>query len=108
MICIVRDDIEDTFNDLVECRSRLTKESLPLPILYSLHDERIDTMLRGFWARPEQSQITDAELGQLIDIIHENQGFEKGQALINRYIRTAKAALGPIKDPEPFRQLFHR
>ena len=108
MICIVRDDIEDTFNDLVECRSRLTKESLPLPILYSLQDERTGTMLRGFWTRPEQSQITDAELAQLIGIIHENQGFEKGQALINRYIRTAKAALGPLKDPEPFRQLFHR
>jgi geranylgeranyl pyrophosphate synthase len=108
MICIIRDDIEDTFNDLVECRSRLTKESLPLPILYSLHDERIVTMLRGFWARLELSQITDEELGQLIEIIHENRGFEKGQALINRYIHTAKAALEPLKDPEPFRQLFHR
>jgi geranylgeranyl pyrophosphate synthase len=107
MICIIRDDIEDTFNDLVECRSRLTKESLPLPILYSLEDDRIGTMLRGFWARSEQNQITDAELEQLIDIIHENQGFEKGQALIDRYIRTAKAAVSPLKNPEPFRQLFH-
>jgi geranylgeranyl diphosphate synthase, type I len=108
MICIVRDDIVDTFNDLVECRSRLTRESLPLPILYSLKDERVGTMLRGFWSKPEQEQIKDEELADLIDIIHENQGFEKGQALINRYISTAKNALDPLKNPEPFKQLFYR
>ena len=108
MICIVRDDIVDTFNDLVECRSRLTRESLPLPVLYSLKDERVRTMLRGFWSRPEPLQISDEELLDLIDIIHENRGFEKGQALINNYIKTAKSALGPIKNPEPFKQLFYR
>ncbi len=108
MICIIRDDIVDTFNDLVECRSRLTRESLPLPVLYSLKDERVRAMLRDFWAKPEQDQITDEELDQLIGMIHENKGFEKGQALINRYIGTAKDALGPIKNPEQFRMLFYR
>jgi geranylgeranyl diphosphate synthase type I len=108
MICIIRDDIVDTFNDLVECRSRLTRESLPLPVLYSLKDERVGTMLRGFWSKPEKEEISNEELAELIDIIHENQGFEKGQALINRYINTAKNALGPLKNPEPFKQLFYR
>ncbi len=108
MICIVRDDIVDTFNDLVECRSRLTKESLPLPVLYSLKDERVGAMLRDFWSKPEQDQITDEELRHFIDLIHENKGFEKGQALINRYILTAKGAIGPFKNLEPFKQLFYR
>ncbi len=108
MICIIRDDIVDTFNDLVECRSRLTKESLPLPVLYSLKDERVKAMLRGFWSKPENGQITDDEIGKLIELIHENRGFEKGQALIDRYIRTAKSALGPLKNAEPFEQLFYR
>jgi geranylgeranyl pyrophosphate synthase len=108
MVCIVRDDIVDTFNDLVECRSRLTKESLPLPVVYSLKDERVGAMLRGFWSKPEQDQITDDELCEFIDLIHENKGFEKGQELIDRYIHTAKVALGPLKNPEPFNQLFYR
>ncbi len=108
MICIIRDDIVDTFNDLVECRSRLTRESLPLPVLYSLKDERVSTMLRDFWSKPKDGQITDEELTQLIELVTHNRGFEKGQALIDRYIRTAKAALGPIKNPEPFKQLFYR
>jgi len=108
MICIVRDDIVDLFNDAVECRSRLMKESLPLPLLYALGDSRTSTLLRSIWSRGEEKGPTEAQLEKLIGIIHENQGFEKGQAVIDGYIRKAKASLASIEDPTPFLALFQK
>jgi geranylgeranyl pyrophosphate synthase len=107
IICILRDDLEDTFNDMSELRSRLTKESLPLPIRYCAHDPRCRSLLEGIWSRGEASVPEDSELKELIDIIDEHQGFEKGQRLIDRYVRQAKGAVEVLKDPEPFVRLFH-
>jgi geranylgeranyl diphosphate synthase type I len=107
VICILRDDLEDTFNDMTECRSRLMKESLPLPIQYCIKDERCRTILKGMWTKPDGIEPTDEELSDLIKIIDAHKGFEKGQALISKYVRAAKKEVEPLKDPEPFRRLFH-
>lgn len=106
MICILRDDLEDTFNDFHELRSRILNESLPLPIVYSLKDERCRSLLSGmFDGFPKEP--SDAQLNDLIKIIDDNHGFEKGQALIDRYVRMAKAEARKLRDPAPFLALFH-
>jgi geranylgeranyl pyrophosphate synthase len=106
IICIVRDDLEDTFNDSAECRSRLTKESLPLPVQYCLGDERCRDLLRDIWLRPDMA-IDASDLRRLIRIIDDHQGFEKGQRLINGYVRAAKREVQILKDPRPFERMFH-
>jgi len=106
IICILRDDIEDTFNDLTELRSRLTKESLPLPVLYSLPDQDCVSLLRSIWSKPSGTEPSDEELIRLIKIVHKNRGFEKGQALILKHIKSAKDSLEGLRQPEPFYRLF--
>lgn len=107
IVCILRDDLEDTFNDMSEFSSRLTKESLPLPLLYSLRDERCAGLLQGIWSRPDGEGPDPAELKALIGVIDEHRGFERGQELINRYVRDAKRAASRLRDPEPFVRMFH-
>jgi len=105
MICILRDELEDCFNDFYELRARISNESLPLPIVYSLGDKRCRDLLSGFFKRLPK-QPTDKQLRTLIHLIDENRGFEKGQALIDKYVRMAKFEARKLKDPEPFLALF--
>ncbi|HUL38749.1 MAG TPA: polyprenyl synthetase family protein [Methanomassiliicoccales archaeon] len=105
MICILRDELEDTFNDFFELRSRILNESLPLPIVYSLGDKKCRSLLTDLFKKAPE-EISDKELERLIEIIDDNHGFEKGQALINRYVRRAKAEAKKLEDPEPFLVLF--
>jgi len=105
MICILRDDLEDTFNDFHELRSRILNESLPLPVVYSLTDRKCRASLSKMFEAPQQP--SDKDLENLINIIDSNKGFEKGQALINKYVRRAKAEAKKLKDPDPFLALFH-
>lgn len=106
MVCILRDDLEDTFNDFHELRSRILRESLPLPIVYSLRDKRCRSLLSSMF-RKLPKEPSDEELEELVEIIDDNRGFERGQDLINRYVRMAKAEARKLKDPEPFLALFH-
>jgi geranylgeranyl pyrophosphate synthase len=105
MICILRDELEDTFNDFYELRSRISNESLPLPIVYSLEDRKCRSLLTALFKKPSD-EISDNELERLIEIIDQNRGFEKGQALINKYVRRAKVEARKLTDPEPFIGLF--
>ncbi|MDD1746457.1 MAG: polyprenyl synthetase family protein [Methanomassiliicoccales archaeon] len=106
MVCILRDELEDTFNDFYELRSRISSESLPLPIVYSLGDAKCRLHLKKlFRALPKEP--SDKELERLIEIIDQNRGFDKGQALINKYVRRARAEARKLKDPEPFLAMFH-
>ena len=106
MICILRDDLEDTFNDLHELRSRIMNESLPLPIIYSLKDRRCHDLLASMFEDLPR-EPSGERLKELIKIIDENRGFEKGQALIDKYVAMAKEEARKLKDPAPFVALFH-
>jgi geranylgeranyl diphosphate synthase type I len=105
-VCILRDDLEDTFNDAWELRSRISRESLPLPIVYSLGDSRCRSLLRGMFSKSPED-ISEDELDRLIEVIDANRGFEKGQDLIDRHVRKAKVEARRLDDPEPFLALFH-
>jgi geranylgeranyl diphosphate synthase type I len=106
MVCILRDELEDAFNDFHELRSRISNESLPLPIVYSLGDVKCRSLLKKFYgALPKEP--SDKELERLIQIIDQNHGFEKGQALINKYVRVARTEARKLKDPDPFLAMFH-
>lgn len=106
MVCILRDDLEDTFNDLFELRSRIANESLPLPIVLSLRDARCRSALEDMFSRLPQ-EPDDEELGRLIAIIDDNKGFERGQRLIDRCVARAKRSVAALPDPAPFQALFH-
>jgi geranylgeranyl diphosphate synthase type I len=106
MICILRDELEDTFNDFFELRARISNESLPLPIVYSLKDKKCRSLLKDLFDKLPK-EPTDKELERLIEIIDNNRGFERGQDLINKYVRRAKAEARKLKDPDPFLAMFH-
>ncbi len=105
MICILRDELEDTFNDFYELRSRISNESLPLPIVYSLRDAECRSYVANL-IKKLPKEPSDQQLEKLIGIIDRNRGFEKGQDLINRYVRRAKSEARKLRDPEPFLALF--
>jgi len=77
IITILRDDIEDTFNDKFELLSRVLKESLPLPIIYSLQDPACVKILKSI-----SEKSTVKELNALLRIVKKNHGFEKTKNVI--------------------------
>ncbi len=101
MAVILRDDIEDTFNDKRELLSRITNESLPLPIVYSLGDPLCSQKISEL----QKSQDV-AELDNLLQIVERNGGFEKTKQKIEELLNEAKLALRNIKDPSKLLLLF--
>ncbi|MBC7128000.1 MAG: polyprenyl synthetase family protein [Candidatus Methanosuratus sp.] len=102
MLVILRDDINDTFNDKYELISRITKESLPLPIVYSLNDQRV---LKKLTSLIEDS--SDQNIRELLDLVDENKGFERTKALMEGWVSESKALLSGIKDPKELLALFN-
>ncbi|MDH7556126.1 MAG: polyprenyl synthetase family protein [Candidatus Methanosuratincola sp.] len=102
MLVILRDDINDTFNDKCELISRVTKESLPLPIVYSLNDQRVLKKLASFIEGNSPQDIQE-----LLNLVDENKGFERTKALMEGYISESKALLSGIKDPKELLALFN-
>ncbi|MEN3035212.1 MAG: polyprenyl synthetase family protein [Candidatus Methanosuratincola sp.] len=102
MLVILRDDINDTFNDKCELISRITKESLPLPIVYSLNDQRV---VKKLGSLVEDS--SDQNVQELLDLVDENKGFERTKAIMESYISKSKALLSGIKDPNELLALFN-
>lgn len=101
MIVILRDDIEDTFNDKFELRSRVTKESLPLPILHVLDAPGCRSKLEELFESP-----SDKGLDELISIVESNAGFEKSKTTIETYVSKAKASLRGVRDPRCLLSIF--
>lgn len=102
MLVILRDDINDTFNDKYELISRINKESLPLPIIYSLNDQRV---LKKLTSLIEDNSPQDVQ--ELLDLVDENKGFERTKALMEGYMSESKALLKGIKDPKELLALFN-
>ncbi|MEJ5293251.1 MAG: polyprenyl synthetase family protein [Candidatus Methanosuratincola sp.] len=102
MLVILRDDINDTFNDKSELVSRVTKESLPLPIIYSLNDKRVLKKLNSLIEDNSAENIQG-----LLDLVDENKGFERTKALMEDYVSKSKALLSRIKDPKELLSLFN-
>ncbi|MGA2572701.1 MAG: polyprenyl synthetase family protein [Candidatus Methanomethylicaceae archaeon] len=105
MITILRDDIEDTFNDKVELTSRLTKESLPLPIVFTLADPKCVEILLSIQSSPKET-LDDEQIAALISLIESNNGFERTVKVIDKYLIEAKETLSTIKEPNLLLSLF--
>jgi len=102
MAVILRDDIEDTFNDKRELFSRIAKESLPLPLIYSLDDPCCVKKITAIQATGDS-----AELDALLGIIENNGSFEKTKAYIQELLQQSKLALRHVKDPSKLLTLFN-
>jgi len=107
-IAILRDDIEDTFNDKVELSSRLTKESLPLPLVYSLGDLICVQKLQSIYASVGDGKhpIKNEDLDAILSIIESNRGFEKTVSVTEQYVKEAKSLIGGLRDPRLLLSLF--
>jgi len=107
-IAILRDDIEDTFNDKVELTSRLTKESFPLPIIYALRDPPFRQKLQRIYAfmGDGKSSIRNEDLDEVLSIIESNHGFEKTVSVSEEYVREAKSCIENLKEPHFLLSLF--
>jgi len=102
MVVILRDDIEDTFNDKRELLSRITKESLPLPMIYSLNDPECVRKIAEVQATNDL-----AELEALLGIVENNGCFEKTKTQIQDLLFKSKSALHCVKDPSKLLLLFN-
>lgn len=106
-ITILRDDIEDTFNDKVELASRLTKESLPLPLVFALSDPKCKEMIQNIHIL-NRDPLDDNEINEIISLIEKNQGFEKTVEVIENYLVKAKEVIAGIKEPKYLISLFYK
>jgi len=108
MIAILRDDIEDTFNDKVEFASRLTKESFPLPLVFSLKDPACRLRLQSIYASIGDGRVAikNEHLNEILSIIESNHGFEKTVGVSEQYIKEAKSSIQNLKDPSLLLSLF--
>jgi len=104
MIVILRDDIEDTFNDKQELLSRITKESLPLPLIYSLSDPACVQKIISIQAANTNNPV---ELDALLEIIENNGCFERTKANIQELLHQSKQSLRHLKDPSKLLLLFN-
>lgn len=101
IITILRDDIEDTFYDRHELSSRIIKESLPLPIVFSLHDPQLVNLLSNIKTNPKNS-----ELDQILKIVNKNQGFEKTKKVIEMYQKEVLKILSTLPNNKKLVALF--
>jgi len=101
MITILRDDIEDTFNDKAELSSRILKESLPLPMVYSLSSSDCKAKLQNMFGG-----INDGDLDEIVAIVEANKGFEKTKNEIERCIEEAKSEAMKLKKSQLLLSLF--
>lgn len=103
MIAILRDDIEDTFNDLGELKSRIVNESLPLPILFSLSDPELCKMIKVVTI-----DTTKSELEIILGLVERQQGFEKSKAIIDGYIDDIVNSMVKYKNAEKLVSLIKK
>jgi heptaprenyl diphosphate synthase len=101
IITILRDDIEDTFNDKFELSSRITKESLPLPIIFALKNPKMLPILQTYNTSP-----SDETLEKILEIVEESKGFEKTKDIIETYIFEVKNILQKYDYIEKLTSLF--
>jgi geranylgeranyl pyrophosphate synthase len=108
IIAILRDDIEDTFNDKVELSSRLTKESLPLPIVISLKDSALKLKLQKIYASISNPMklLKNEDLCEILSLVEKNHGFEKTVSIIEQHIKEAKSSIEWMKEPKLLLSLF--
>jgi geranylgeranyl diphosphate synthase type I len=103
MIAILRDDIEDTFSNLNELKSRIVNESLPLPILFSLSDADLCNIIRS--VTPDTTKVN---LKKILVHVEKQQGFEKSKNVIEKYIEEISTTLGNYKNAEKLMSLLKK
>lgn len=100
-IAILRDDIEDTFNDEAELLSRITKESLPLPVIYGLSYPDLKKKIELCF-----NSCSLSEIPEIISLVEKSGGFEKTKSKIESLILKSKTALNNVRSPDRLLSLF--
>lgn len=100
-IAILRDDIEDTFNDEAELFSRITKESLPLPVIYALSSPALKKKIESC-----SMSCSNSEIPEILSLIEKSEGFEKTKRKIESLILNSKTALNNVRNPDRLLSLF--
>lgn len=101
MITILRDDVEDTFYDDYELISRITKESLPYPIICSLKNIECYKLIQKMFNNIEEQDIKNLKI-----IVRKSKGFEKTKRVINSLIKKAKIEANKVRNSSLLLSLF--
>lgn len=101
MIAILRDDVEDTFYDDYELLSRITKESLPYPIICCLKNPDCRELVIKMF-----DNVNEQDLKNLKLIVRKNKGFEKTKKVVDSLIKRAKREASKIKNSSFLFSLF--
>jgi geranylgeranyl pyrophosphate synthase len=101
MITILRDDIEDTFYDREELSSRITRESLPLPLVYSLKDPDFRKKLESC-----SESVSRSDLEEILSLVEKNEGFAKTKDVVEGYVKEAKKTALQLSNPQMLLALF--
>lgn len=78
MVVILRDDLVDMF-DFEEMRHRISKEHLPLPMLYALQNPNFESALTSIILKRE---LTESDAEAVLDITEKAEGFKKFRTLM--------------------------
>jgi geranylgeranyl diphosphate synthase type I len=100
MIVLLRDDIDDTFNDLQELKARILNESLPLPVLFSLLDPNLHILINSITL-----ESPNQDLEKILELIEQQQGFEKTVNVVENYILEIYKILDKYENTEKLRSL---
>lgn len=101
MIAILRDDVEDTFYDDYELISRITKESLPFPIICSLKNPDCYKLVQKMFNNIEEQDIKSLKI-----IVRRSKGFEKTKRVVNSLIKKAKREANKVRNSSLLLSLF--
>lgn len=101
MITILRDDVEDTFYDDYELISRITKESLPYPIICSLKNPECYRLIQKMFNDIEEQDVENLKI-----IVRRSKGFEKTKKTVASLIKKAKREANKVRDSSLLLSLF--
>lgn len=96
MMLILRDDWVDIF-DLEESRHRIEKESLPLPILYGMQNQRAKLELSHIL---QKKAVTLKDAESIMKTIQKTEAINEYKKLMQKLAQTADSKLKGLKNKE--------
>lgn len=100
---ILRDDWLDILQT-AELKSRITKESLPLPLLYCLHESKTKAKLKRFL---EKRTFAKRDLEKISEVVQKAEALRKYATLMRKLAGEANVRLEKLKYVEGLRLLVN-
>ncbi len=103
IMIILRDDWLDIL-EIAELKSRITKESLPLPLLYCLQEPETGEKLKGFL---KKRPFTKLDLEKISEVVQKAEALRKYAGLMHKLADEADERLEKLKYVEGLKLLVN-